>query len=1170
MRGIGKSRLMATFVTVVLVLSMLVIIPRTSMAAGPSMTISKKDDLTCGEVIWINGTGLDPGTYYVVQIGKVVSPGWNLENITSKRTDENGNVSIEIHVPYRSEPGSYRLVLANESDSTDNITDTINIKNIYKVEYEVNGEKVEYAIWNKEYAYPDDAFVIKIYNWTGNKYELLDETVNVTLYEPDENIALTDNDVSGGEWSIDYTFNYTDGDNYETNYWVKVFDGSTLCANFTLPVLLDVTATIPSAVVWGDDITINGYVKDGKGNGIGDYVVKLYYPINGGYKCIDTDTTYNTGRFTLSAATDEGSAGTWYIGTEISSGSYRVSDYHNLNGVANFIWYYKIDVRSDNTADIEIKSPDEIISGFTQNISVYVEWNDNPLDGAWVYLTGLKANYSGTEYDADANISVGQTDSNGYCNFSIKFLETGTGTIFVTWPEMNENYTDDYKANVTGTTTFEVTAPAPINVIVENPPTEVKITDLGGGKWVNDTSIPDTIIYVYGNSEDKPINATINITGCGLNINIDEDDATYRVGTGEYHVKLNPKTGGIITITVTNTTVSSEPVTKEYEIKGLYGIVRTSIGDDKKITVETNETIIAEITGESHAEVHATFLDKDWGNPELIYSEIGDGTAGKGLNGKYTINITKDNVDKIGHVVVVAEVSGFWFYDIVDIVPVHDLVINISEPTAENQTLTVGIPVDVTLKVQDPDGNVVDNVDSVTGKIIDDEGNTLQEVNFGGPTASDEWYLHDWIPWYEGTFIITAKNNTGENEHDGNITLNVGLATVTFDPDKVTAGIGLKNITVNVTAIDANGNPLPEGTILYLNYNNTVVDLESDEITLDAEGKGSFKIKEVYDKEGKINATLQDYYAANKGNLTNGELSVEFPTFVVDPSEIYIGMSNTIKITAYDVNGNPIPGINITLVPSLSGILTVQPDPVMTGEDGMAILSVTPQASGKLNVTIARNLHYENGRLNWTNAVVTDTVITVTSLKPLEISVSATPIYEGETLTVTVKSGNNPVEGAIVKFGTQTETTDSSGQATFEVPDPGVEFAVFTVTAEKTGYTSAEKSVTVIKKYEITIVGPSEPPKAGSKFTITIIAKGAPLAGATIEFNGKTYTSDGEGKVTLTAPSKPGKYTVRATYENFDTGTLEIEIKEGGIPGFELVTLIAAIGVAFILLRKRH
>jgi len=1000
MRGIGKSRLMATFVTVVLVLSMLVIIPRMSMAVGPSMTISKKDDLTCGEVIWINGTGLDPGTYYVVQIGKVVSPGWNLENITSKRADENGNVSIEIHVPYRSEPGSYRLVLANESDSTDNVTDTVAIKNVYKIEYEVSGEKVEYAIWNKEYTDPN-SFTIKIYNWTGSKYELLDKTVNVTVYDPEDNIipTLTDDDVSGGSWAIDYTFNYTDGDNREVVYRVRVFDGGILCANFTLPVLLDVTATIPSAVIWGDEVTITGYVKDGEGNGIGGYTVELYSPVNGGYELMDTATTFSSGRFTLSAPTDEGSAGVWYVGTNVT-GTYRVKDYHNLTGVRDFIWYYKMDVGSDNTADIEVKSPDEIISGFTQNVSIYVEWNDDPLDGAWVYLTGLDANYSGTEYDADENISVGQTDSDGYCNFSIKFLETGTGTIFVTWPEMNENYTDDYKANVTGTTTFEVTAPAPINVIVENPPTEVKIKDLdppNGGKWVNDTSISDTIIYVYGNSEDKPINATINITGCGLDINIDENDATYKVGTGEYHVKLNPKTGGTITITVTNKTVSSEPVTKEYKVSGLYGSVTTSEGNDKEITVETNETIIVTITGGDYAEVHATFVDKDWSNAEILYNETGDGeTAGKGLNGIFNINITKDNVNKIGHVIVVANAGSFWFYDIVDIVPVHDLVIDISEPTAENQTLTAGVPVDITLKVMDSDGNVVDDVDEVTGKIVDDEGETLQEVNFGGPTASDEWYLHDWIPWYEGTFIITAKNNTGENEHDGNITLNVGLATVTFDPDKVTAGIGLKNITVNVTAIDANGNPLPEGTTLYLNYNNTVVDLESDEITLDAEGKGSFKIKEVYDKEGKINATLQDYYDTNKGNLTNGELSVEFPTFMVDPSEIYIGMSNTIKITAYDVNGNPIPGINITLVPSLSGILTAQPDPVMTGEDGMAILSITPQASGKLNVTIARNLHYENGRLKWNNSVVTDTVITVTSLKPLEISVSATPIYHLE------------------------------------------------------------------------------------------------------------------------------------------------------------------------------
>jgi hypothetical protein len=42
-------------------------------------------------------------------------------------------------------------------------------------------------------------------------------------------------------------------------------------------------------------------------------------------------------------------------------------------------------------------------------------------------------------------------------------------------------------------------------------------------------------------------------------------------------------------------------------------------------------------------------------------------------------------------------------------------------------------------------------------------------------------------------------------------------------------------------------------------------------------------------------------------------------------------------------------------------------------------------------------------------------------------------------------------------------------------------------------------------------------------------------------------------------------------YEDYETATDTITIKEGGgIPGFELLTLIAALGVAFILLRRRR
>jgi len=78
------------------------------------------------------------------------------------------------------------------------------------------------------------------------------------------------------------------------------------------------------------------------------------------------------------------------------------------------------------------------------------------------------------------------------------------------------------------------------------------------------------------------------------------------------------------------------------------------------------------------------------------------------------------------------------------------------------------------------------------------------------------------------------------------------------------------------------------------------------------------------------------------------------------------------------------------------------------------------------------------------------------------------------------------------------------------------------------------------------------------------------LAGATITIDGDTYTSGVDGKVTITAPSSEGDYVITATYEGYDEATITLTIKAGQIPGFELITLIAAIGVAFILLRRRR
>jgi hypothetical protein len=233
---------------------------------------------------------------------------------------------------------------------------------------------------------------------------------------------------------------------------------------------------------------------------------------------------------------------------------------------------------------------------------------------------------------------------------------------------------------------------------------------------------------------------------------------------------------------------------------------------------------------------------------------------------------------------------------------------------------------------------------------------------------------------------------------------------------------------------------------------------------------------------------------------------------------------------------------------------------------------VSPSNSGSYNVTIARNVKYNvDGQLEWDNAVITDTAVDIISRKPLTITVSKSPVFQDDTLTVTVKSGGTPVSQATVDFAGETKVTDTNGEAAFTVPDPGVDFVVYTITAEKERYTTATLSITVIKKWDIQIIGPSSAPGTGEKFTITILAKGAPLAGATITLGDDTYVSDGEGKATITAPKDKGDYPVTATFPGYKDATITITIKgAGGIPGFELLTLIAAIGVAFILIKRRR
>jgi hypothetical protein len=460
-----------------------------------------------------------------------------------------------------------------------------------------------------------------------------------------------------------------------------------------------------------------------------------------------------------------------------------------------------------------------------------------------------------------------------------------------------------------------------------------------------------------------------------------------------------------------------------------------------------------------------------------------------------------------------------------------------------------------------------------------DEDNPLQTINFKEQSGS-RWVPKDkLLPWFTGQLIITAKNNTGENEHDGNITFDVDYATVTYNPEGLTAGIDDENITVEIMVVDANGEPMPEGTDLYLWLENDTGDFEfaagDDQIELDEGGLGEFEVRCTGDLKTWVNATLGDIEWGEEwweqGNLTAGNLTIDWPNFAVDPDTIFIGQANAITITATDYKGDPVLHMNLTLY--MGSASWSYPTPVETDENGVVTFSIAPDASGKANVTIVRGITWVNGMMEWDeeDSIVTDTYVTVTAVRTMSIGVSKSPVAQGDTLTVTVTSNEAPIADANVEFAGTTVKTNAAGQATFTAPDPGVDFASYTIKAEKTGYVTEYRDITVIKIYVITAIMPGTAPKAGETFTITLIAKGMPLAGATITFNGKTVTSDGEGKATITAPSTAGDYPLTASYGTYKDYETTITVLEGGgIPGFELVTLVIAIGIAFILLRRRR
>jgi len=1176
----GKNRLMVGLVTLVLLFSMVVL---TTLPVSADFDWIEAESGICGQKVTINASGFNPSEYVWVNFTATAGnlDDWPDDWLKKVRA-KSGGINTSINIPWRPSTGQY-LINMTGIDSGHFVNQSFTITDIYKVE-----TTPDVIYWDNAVS---QEFTVNVYNWSGSTYALHDESIRYIFYPPDFSAPVVNNTMNTGSITTDALFDWNEtGDgNREANYTLNITGTQspfTPFASIWVPVRFHMIDLTPTTATYGDSATLQGKLIDGGD----DSVVGLEY-VNviapSGNAWYDPVITTSTGRFTF--AIDFNESGTWYIGTEVA-GTYRPTDEDTTKGIADFIWYETIEVSS---AEGEITvDPVETVYGFNQTFDIYCEdQNGDPVtDGTHVNVTGIGCVYEGVGYPDDVYVGIGTT-LNGWCNVTdvlneeLKFNESGTATFLFTYKETHAYYDahEDEEALISAETTVLVNSPTSTNIFIDYDAEQVLLGELpydpvgtpgdppgNDAEWGNWSSFLN--VTVYGKTDSERRNVSFEIVGCGLDMEFEE---VVQPPDG-YSLLISPRNEGVLTITVHNET-NDITIVEDYEITGLSSSASTSIGDDKEITVEIGETISYTATDVFYGGVHATFFDNDWVYVETFNDTVGDKTSGNGLNGIYEFT---PPVDELGHIVLATK-SGYgtnyyYTYDIVDIVPNHDLVVDITEPDQGNLTLTAGLEFDITVEITNLDGDEIEYADMgdengdnpVIGELLDYDGDVIETQEFDH-VSGNIWELTNWVPSENGTLLLTA--NAFDGKHDGNNSdILVDWATFEYYPPAITAGIGIGIISVELAATDASGNPITETTFWMDQDDAGDTNLSANStgaLDLDEFGEATIWFTDIGQEIGSFCAMLSE--APPAGVETLGDISITFPVFELDPATIYVGLVNDVTITARDMVGNLLEGVNVTVMPSVPGILNAIPDPVPTDSNGKATITLAPQASGTLNITIAQNMHYENGQLNWTS-LLTDTTITVTSKKPLTISVSKSPLYEGETLTVTVVSGTTPISGANVKFGETTSTTDSDGEATFTVPDPGVEFVIYTITAEKAGYASTTISITVIKKWDITLIGPSTPPGTGETFTVEILAKGGPLAGATITIDGDTYISDGSGKVTITAPSDEGDYVITATYEGFDDATITITIQAGQIPGFELLTLIAAIGVAFILLRRRR
>ena len=407
-----------------------------------------------------------------------------------------------------------------------------------------------------------------------------------------------------------------------------------------------------------------------------------------------------------------------------------------------------------------------------------------------------------------------------------------------------------------------------------------------------------------------------------------------------------------------------------------------------------------------------------------------------------------------------------------------------------------------------------------------------------------------------GTYTVYAYNNTHDSTGH-NATLVVKAVDITCDKspfiwkydEDLTATFTVKYNGLLVDGQIRIYNMTDEGDHYGAWFNTGDKSLTFDVVegTVTVEGINASNLPGNKAREN-ITFTFRPEKSGSKFAPADGIVPVKIPDVSATPKALPYNepASLTIKVTG---RGEALNDVSVGLeIPGMAEEIKSKTD-----SKGEALFSFTPLTTGDIKINIENR--------------TSDTTVLVTSWA---LYIDA-PQYvnEKKPFTITIRSGSATapeVTGATVIFNGKTQV----GDYTFTAPSVTTN-REYTIDAKKEGYAGDEATILVINVPQLTIVLETEEVTAGeeTKFTVCVADDtGRAIIGATVTFNNKGYTTGAQGIAALPVPTEEGDYTITAAKEGFASATVSIEVVPGS-PGFEMLMLIAALGIAFILLKRR-